>query len=64
MPIWKIGLDWITFSTSHQLGWIECFLNIPGLKYISKQINSSKHYPVEKPSNEISSLESTDTFQS
>ena len=25
---------WITFSTSHQVGWIQCILNIPDYKNI------------------------------
>ena len=30
----ETGLDWITFSTSHQVGWIECILNITGWENI------------------------------
>ena len=48
----ETGLDWITFST--QVG-----LNASSTSLIRK-ISHSKHYPVEKPPNETSSLESTD----
>ena len=34
MSTQETGLDWITFSTSHQIGWIECILNIPDYKNI------------------------------
>ena len=30
----ETGLDWIIFSTSHQVGWIECILNITGWENI------------------------------
>ena len=29
MSTQETGLDWITFSTSRQVGWIGCILNIP-----------------------------------
>ena len=34
MSTQETGLDWITFLTSHQVGWIECILNIPDQKNI------------------------------
>ena len=30
----ETGLDWIIFSTSHQVGWIECILSITGWENI------------------------------
>ena len=34
MTTQETGLDWITFSKSHQVGWIECIRNIPDEKNI------------------------------
>ena len=28
------GIDWITFSTTHQVGWNGCIINIPDKKDI------------------------------
>ena len=44
---------------SHQVGWIESILTS-----LIRKISNIKRYPVEKPSNEISSLESIDMLQS
>ena len=43
MSTQETGLDWITFSTSHQLGWIECTRNILDLKYLKVNITQQRN---------------------
>ena len=57
----ETGLDWITFSTPNQIPRLDRLK--ASSTFLIRRISNSKHYPADKPPNEISSLKSTDMVQ-